>query len=90
MGRCHSEPEAKNRLFISRAKARCFALLSMTSSNLGVCDTVGAERFVFATDYNHSDSKFPHTVDEVMERKDLSDGLKTKLMGENAARLYNL
>jgi predicted TIM-barrel fold metal-dependent hydrolase len=51
---------------------------------------VGAERFVFATDYNHSDSKFPHTVAEVMERKDLSDGLKTKLMGENAARLYSL
>ena len=45
---------------------------------------------VFATDYNHSDSKFPHTVEEVMGRKDLSDALKTKIMGENAAKLYNL
>jgi predicted TIM-barrel fold metal-dependent hydrolase len=45
---------------------------------------------VFATDYNHSDSKFPHTVEEVIERKDLFDVLKTKIMGENAARLYNL
>jgi len=44
----------------------------------------------FATDYNHSDSKFPHTVEEVMGRKDLSDALKTKIMGENAAKLYNL
>jgi len=55
-----------------------------------VAHFVGAERLIFATDYNHSDSKFPHTVKEVMERKDLSDDLKTKLMGENAARLYNL
>ena len=51
---------------------------------------VGADRLIFATDYNHSDSKFPHTVEEVMNRKDLSDGLKAKLMGENAAKLYRL
>ena len=55
-----------------------------------IAEFVGAERLVFATDYNHSDSKFPHTVEEVMERKDLSDALKTKIMGENAAKLYNL
>jgi predicted TIM-barrel fold metal-dependent hydrolase len=55
-----------------------------------VAGFVGAERLVFATDYNHSDSKFPHTVEEVMERKDISEALKTKIMGENAAKLYNL
>ena len=55
-----------------------------------VADFVGDERLVFATDYNHSDSKFPHTVEEVMERKDLTDGLKAKIMGENAAKLYSL
>jgi len=55
-----------------------------------VAEFVGADRLVFATDYNHSDSKFPHTVEEVMERKDLSDTLKAKIMGENAAKLYNL
>jgi len=55
-----------------------------------VAEFVGAERLVFATDYNHSDSKFPHTVEEVMERKDLSEALKAKLMGENAAKLYSL
>ena len=55
-----------------------------------VADFVGAERLVFATDYNHSDAKFPHTVEEVMERNDLSDALKTKIMGENAAMLYSL
>jgi predicted TIM-barrel fold metal-dependent hydrolase len=55
-----------------------------------VAEFVGAERLVFATDYNHSDSKFPHTVEEVMERKDISDALKTKIIGENAAKLYSL
>ena len=55
-----------------------------------VAEFVGAERLVFATDYNHSDSKFPHTVEEVMKRNDLSDALKAKLMGENAAQLYSL
>ena len=55
-----------------------------------VAEFVGADRLVFATDYNHSDSKFPHTVAEVMERQDLSNELKIKIMGENAARLYNL
>jgi hypothetical protein len=29
-------------------------------------------------------------VEEVMERKDLSEALKAKLMGDNAAKLYNL
>jgi predicted TIM-barrel fold metal-dependent hydrolase len=55
-----------------------------------VADFVGAERLVFANDYNHSDSRFPDTVEEVMERKDLRDALKTKIMGENAAKLYSL
>jgi predicted TIM-barrel fold metal-dependent hydrolase len=55
-----------------------------------VAEFVGAEQLIFATDYNHSDSKFPHTVKEVMTRTDLSDALKAKLMGDNAARLYNL
>ena len=55
-----------------------------------VAEFIGAERLVFATDYNHSDSKFPHTVEEVMKRNDLSDALKAKLMGENAAQLYSL
>ena len=47
-------------------------------------------RLIFATDYNHSDSKFPHTVEEVIERTDISENLKTNIMGENAAKLYNL
>ena len=37
-----------------------------------VMDYVGEDRLVFASDYNHGDSKFPHTVASVTERKDLS------------------
>jgi predicted TIM-barrel fold metal-dependent hydrolase len=55
-----------------------------------VANFVGAERLIFASDYNHSDSKFPGTVKEVVERKDISSDLLPKIMGENAARLYNL
>ena len=55
-----------------------------------VAEFVGADRLVFATDYNHSDSKFPHTVEEVIKREDVDDAVKVKLMGENAATLYGL
>jgi len=55
-----------------------------------VAEFVGADRLVFATDYNHSDSKCPHTLEEVMGRKDLSDELKTIIMGDNAVKLYSL
>ena len=55
-----------------------------------VMDYVGEDRLVFASDYNHGDSKFPHTVESVTERKNLSASQLRKLMCDNAARLYNI
>jgi hypothetical protein len=55
-----------------------------------VMDYVGEDRLVFASDYNHGDSKFPHTVEAVTGRKNLSESQMHKLMGDNAARLYNI
>ncbi len=55
-----------------------------------VMNYVGEDRLVFASDYNHGDSKFPHTVASVTERKDLSTSQSHKLMHDNAARLYNI
>jgi predicted TIM-barrel fold metal-dependent hydrolase len=55
-----------------------------------VMDFVGEDRLVFASDYNHGDSKFPHTVSSVTERKNLSKAQLQKLMCDNAARLYNI
>ena len=53
-------------------------------------DFVGEERLVFASDYNHIDSKFPHTVETVTKREEISKHAMAKIMGENAARLYSL
>ena len=55
-----------------------------------VMEYVGEDRLVFASDYNHGDSKFPHTVESVTKRKNLSRDQLSKLMCDNAARLYNL
>ena len=55
-----------------------------------VANFVGDERLVFASDYNHSDSKFPHTVKTVTQREDIDPRTMEKIMGENAARLYGI
>lgn len=53
-----------------------------------VLDFVGDHCLVFASDYNHSDSKFPETVKAVMERGDIPQASLVKIMGENAQSLY--
>ena len=55
-----------------------------------VIEFVGEDRLIFASDYNHSDSKFPATVKSVLQRRDISRDAMKKIMGENAARLYRL
>ena len=55
-----------------------------------VIGVVGEDRLVFASDYNHQDSKFPYAVKTVTERKGIGPATMAKLMGENAARLYAL
>ena len=55
-----------------------------------VMDYVGEDRLVFASDYNHGDSKFPHTVESVTKHENLSESSLRKLMCDNAARLYNI
>lgn len=55
-----------------------------------VADYIGADRLIFASDYNHSDSKFPDTVKTVTERQDIPQSTMVKIMGENAAKLYSL
>jgi predicted TIM-barrel fold metal-dependent hydrolase len=55
-----------------------------------IMEFVGEDRLVFASDYNHSDSKFPHTVEAVTRRQGLRERSLQKLMGENAAKLYGI
>ncbi|MFQ5539683.1 MAG: amidohydrolase family protein [Candidatus Binatia bacterium] len=49
---------------------------------------VGEDNVLFASDYPHWDGMFPHVVSTLRGRKDISDGIKGKILGENAKRLY--
>ncbi|MCH7553438.1 MAG: amidohydrolase [Chloroflexi bacterium] len=53
-----------------------------------VAQYLGADRIVYASDYPHYDGKFPDSVKIVAERKDLTDEVKAKILGENALTLY--
>jgi predicted TIM-barrel fold metal-dependent hydrolase len=44
---------------------------------------------MYASDYPHPDSKWPHTVAPI-RNADMSANAKTRILGENAVRLYKL
>jgi len=50
----------------------------------------GDDRILYASDYYHWDCAFPDTVKLLAERKDLRKKTKKRILGKNAARLYNL
>jgi uncharacterized protein len=54
------------------------------------CATMGADRFLFSTDYGHPEAKFPNTVKMMNERSDIPKEVFPKIMGENAARFYGI
>src|SRR5581483_9451258 len=43
----------------------------------------------YASDYPHWDSSFPHNIEEITEREDLSPQLKQKILADNACRMYS-
>ena len=51
---------------------------------------IGEEQILYASDYPHWDGSYPHSLDELRGREDLSAAQKRKVLGENAARLYKL
>jgi predicted TIM-barrel fold metal-dependent hydrolase len=51
---------------------------------------IGEGQLLYASDYPHWDSDWPHTVRTVWDRTDISEELKRKLLGENALRFYRL
>ncbi len=54
-----------------------------------VVELIGDDNIVFSTDYPHSDSDFPHAVDEFLELP-LSDESRRKILWDNCARFYQL
>jgi len=52
---------------------------------------VGEDTFIWASDFPHSDAKYPGVVDELLEHTaSMEPAARAKLLGGNAARLYGL
>ena len=53
-----------------------------------VCERVGSDKILYASDYPHWDADFPNTVRAISERDDLTDEAKDNILGANAARFF--
>jgi predicted TIM-barrel fold metal-dependent hydrolase len=51
-------------------------------------EKVGEDVILFASDYPHWDGGFPYMTATVKGRNDISEPQKSKIMRDNAARLY--
>jgi predicted TIM-barrel fold metal-dependent hydrolase len=45
---------------------------------------------MYASDFPHWDAEYPESIDAMLERDDLTEQAKRKILGENAKRLYGL
>jgi len=56
-----------------------------------MADLAGEDNLIWASDFPHSDAKYPGVVDELMERVgELSSERQRKIVGANAARVYRI
>jgi uncharacterized protein len=55
-----------------------------------VIDRIGVERLLWASDYPHWDTSWPHSVSHFLSRTDISDADKRTMLGDNPASLYGL
>jgi len=53
-----------------------------------VIERIGDDKILFASDYPHWDGMFPYVTATIRGRRDLSEGAKKKILGENAKRFY--
>ena len=51
-------------------------------------EAMGEDTFMFATDYPHSESWFPKSVDAILGWTSIPETARRKLLWENAARCY--
>ena len=51
-------------------------------------DLLGDDVLMYASDYPHGESHFPHTVDMAMDWNDTSKARKQKLFWDNAVKCY--
>ncbi|TMB58548.1 MAG: amidohydrolase, partial [Deltaproteobacteria bacterium] len=53
-------------------------------------DMLGPDFILYASDYPHWDSDFPESTRSLTRRTDLSEEVKTRVLGENARAFYRL
>ncbi len=82
---CQHEPQeyiARGQLYVScepEERAVSFAV-----------ETLGPNFILYASDYPHWDCDFPNSTKPMRERTDLSEAVKARIMGQNAAVFYGL
>ena len=70
------------------AGGQLFHAIESNEEHLDHCvEALGEDVWLFATDYPHSGSPWPHGVQHVTDRAELSESAKAKILGENALRL---
>ncbi|HEY6367522.1 MAG TPA: amidohydrolase family protein [Candidatus Binatia bacterium] len=68
---------------------RCYFTCEGEESALPlVIEQFGDECMMYASDYPHWDTEWPHTVSQVARRKDISDKTKQKILAGNAKSFY--
>jgi predicted TIM-barrel fold metal-dependent hydrolase len=55
-----------------------------------VAREIGSDKLMYASDYPHWDSDWPNTVKTLVERDDVDDALRQKVMCDNALSFYGL
>ena len=56
-----------------------------------MAELAGADNLIWASDFPHSDAKYPGVVDELIEHVEhLPDDVQRKVLGANAARIYGI
>jgi hypothetical protein len=88
-GRLTPECKRKPREYIERGQI--FVSCEPEESAIPfAAEVLGAHFILFASDYPHWDSDFPHATRPLRERTDLSADTKARILGENARVFYGL
>ena len=70
---------------------RCYFTCEGEESALPlVIEQFGDECMMYASDYPHWDMEWPHSVNQVVRRKNIPDMTKQKILADNAKRFYRL
>jgi predicted TIM-barrel fold metal-dependent hydrolase len=88
----YTEDERKGQLLASEAFAQnCWMGVSQPGmADARAMDFVGQDRFMWGSDYPHDEGTYPHSREAIRSRfHELTPDVKFKILGENAAELYD-